>query len=47
MEYPEVQCNECGWQGDSGDLILDDEDGRYIHCPDCHSTDIEDYEDLL
>lgn len=42
---PEIQCNECGWQGDSSELLADENDDKFIHCPDCLSTDIEDYEE--
>ena len=44
MEEPEVQCNECGWQGDSMDLV-DKDDSSFIYCPDCGSNNIEDYEE--
>jgi len=44
----EIQCNNCGWTGDSTMLVsktdsLDDRDFNY--CPDCGSDDIEDIED--
>ena len=48
MEDPEIQCNYCGWQGDSSELESKTEkldDRVFIYCPDCGSNDIEDYEE--
>ena len=42
MEDPEVQCNDCGWQGDASELQKIDD---VYTCPDCDSLDIEDYEE--
>jgi len=47
-EEPEMQCNECGWQGDSSELVskTDDlKDRDFNYCPDCGSDDIEDCEE--
>lgn len=44
----EIICNNCGWSGDSTQLVskteaLDDRDFSY--CPECGSCDIEDMTD--
>ncbi len=50
FDRPEMECEECGWQGDSTELLfatedLDDRD--FCLCPDCNSKDVFDidYED--
>ena len=54
---PEIECTECGWQGDRSELVCSDDDARIVTgksvddisfniCPDCGSADtFEDYED--
>ncbi|MCK4655664.1 MAG: hypothetical protein KAT85_01495 [candidate division Zixibacteria bacterium] len=52
-EIPEIECSECGWQGDVSELIChpDDNDkpvdeSRFNVCPDCGAIDkSENYED--
>jgi len=44
--YPEIECRECGWQGDSTELVdVEGETGSFRYCPDCNGTEIDDYED--
>ena len=55
MDLPEVECLECGWQGDYSELCCSDADAasnkpandiRFDRCPECDKSDsIEDYED--
>ena len=42
----EIQCNNCGWTGDTTMLVSKTEDleDRDYFCPDCGSDDIEDIE---
>ena len=45
-EKPEVECHECWWQGDSSEILYNDETGRYNVCPQCLEVDcIYDYEE--
>ena len=47
-EKPEIQCSECGWQGDVDELVsktIHPWDKDFSYCPECGSDDIEDYED--
>jgi len=54
-ELPEIECIECGWQGDYSQLVCSDDDDKsnkpidqikFNHCPDCDKSDgIEQYED--
>lgn len=52
-EIPEIECTECGWQGNVSERIChpDDHDkpvgeSRFNVCPDCGAIDkFEDYED--
>jgi len=39
-----VECEDCNWSGCSEELVcLDDEEPpKFIHCPDCESTNIVD-----
>ena len=42
----EIECNECGWVGDTSELVsltwhLDDPCDK---CPECNSDNIEDFE---
>lgn len=48
-----LECNECGWQGEPGELVCSDEDDasnkpvseiKFNLCPDCWAVD--DFEDL-
>ena len=44
----EIQCNECGWTGDTTMLVSkteDLEDRDFSYCPECGSNDIEDTEE--
>ncbi len=50
---PEIECNSCGWQGDTSELHCSDDDWNkpvdqipFNLCPDCGSSDIDDYEDI-
>lgn len=42
----ELICNNCGWTGDHTMLVSLTEslDDPFNRCPDCGSTDIEDFE---
>lgn len=49
--YEEIECTECGWQGDLSELIAhpDDEnktarETRFVVCPQCDSIDT--FEDI-
>jgi predicted nucleic-acid-binding Zn-ribbon protein len=51
---PEIECTKCGWQGYIPDLVCASGDVFsstplneiiFNMCPDCGSSDIEDYED--
>ena len=45
MDEPEVQCNQCSWQGDALDLVSktdDINDKDFNYCPQCGSSEIED-----
>ena len=50
---PEIECTDCGWQGDTTELLCTDEEAdtklldecNFNRCPGCGRTDsIEDYE---
>ena len=48
---PEVECEDCGWQGHSLELLCSEEDEnsnnqnvKFNHCPDCNETNIVDCE---
>jgi len=46
IEKPELKCNNCGWEGDSTELIrltINDKDNDFNYCPDCQSDNIENY----
>ena len=47
-DEPEVECCDCGWQGDESDLRNPGchGDARYVDgekCPECESDNIEDH----
>jgi len=52
-EIPEIECEECGWQGYRSELLCNPEDenksveeARFNVCPNCHAIDsFIDYED--
>lgn len=46
-DLPELECEHCGWQGHSSELLAkDDISEDYNCCPDCDKSDgIVDYED--
>lgn len=46
-DLPELECEHCGWQGHSSELLASEEwPGEYTCCPDCDESDgIADYED--
>ena len=53
-DYYNVECNNCGWVGNDGELIASqedydsDKDTREIafnRCPDCDSTDVSGIEE--
>ena len=40
---PEIQCANCGWQGDANELVTepnDIDDGDFSYCPDCGSENV-------
>ena len=39
-DMPEVECQDCRWQGDDSELV-----GLAMRCPECGSDDVCDYED--
>ena len=48
---PEVECEDCGWQGHPLELLCSEEDEnrndpnvKFNHCPDCNETNIVDCE---
>ena len=41
-DIPEVECQNCGWQGDTLELLVSD---KIASCPECGSIDVYDYED--
>jgi hypothetical protein len=52
-DTPEIECEECGWQGDCSELLCHPEDddkavaeSRFNVCPECDAVDcFADYED--
>ena len=52
-DLPEIECTECGWQGDAMMLICHPDDldkppdeSRYVVCPECDAIDsCVDHED--
>ena len=54
FDEPEIECEDCGWQGDISELHCSDEDDKsrkpvseisFNLCPDCGSANIVDYDD--
>jgi len=44
----EIECQKCGWSGDSSELVstTDDLNDRdFSHCPYCGRTEFIDYDD--
>lgn len=54
-DRPELECGDCGWQGDSTNLVAatdDLDDMEFIYCPECGSDnvgdiDYDDYHDAV
>lgn len=47
MDTPEIECQDCFWQGESQELQSatdNPDDTDFIYCPNCGSSDICDYE---
>lgn len=48
VDLPEdqIQCQDCFWMGDHSELIWDEDEQAYILCPECDSTNVEEFEDI-
>ena len=51
--YPEIKCDDCGWEGFALDLERTQEEvdsgktaaeSNFNRCPDCESSNISDYD---
>jgi predicted Zn-ribbon and HTH transcriptional regulator len=39
-----VECQNCGWTGDEGELLVwEDSFNEVVYCPECNSDNLEDW----